>query len=464
MLTRISPDLLHQRAARARAESRLRRWADEPGVDHWEGTFPSEEAARAWAAIDALARQYVTDGKCATIDRARAKALTDLVAGNATITTVLTVTVPATALPEPPSSPDEPGRVRAGPASAPPRRVAEGDLVQVTGPGAGEPVLVSRQWLADTATTATVQVATCHPVTGALLDHLPPVGRTTHHVNRADPVDRAVGAGVVGAVAGLVATAGGFGAGAYTPSKAMARRVRARDRRCRFPGCAIAAVFCDLDHVRPWPAGPTHDTNLLTVCRRHHRIKQRPGWAVTLTPDGVTTWTDPTGRIRTSHPVNALTSVVLTGPAGTTPPPSTSRARTVIPDGPHSELEFRLEHHRAPPPGQPPPPPPTWRDDHGTRHTVDLLPDRRDHHPAPPHQARLPHPSRRHSATTTTTRPRSDQPAHDPIWPGRGSRPDRTPSPRAGCADPRAGIRAGHRPAVGRKGRAATRRGHSSAW
>ena len=99
VLTRISPDLLHQRAARARAESRLRRWADEPGVDHWEGTFPSEEAAQAWAAIDALARQYVSDGVCSSIERARAKALTDLVAGNATIDTIITVTVPAAAVP-----------------------------------------------------------------------------------------------------------------------------------------------------------------------------------------------------------------------------------------------------------------------------------------------------------------------------------------------------------------------------
>ena len=56
VLTRISPDLLRQRAARARAKCGLRRWADEPGVDRWEGTFPSEEAARAWAAIDALAQ------------------------------------------------------------------------------------------------------------------------------------------------------------------------------------------------------------------------------------------------------------------------------------------------------------------------------------------------------------------------------------------------------------------------
>jgi hypothetical protein len=390
VLARISPDLLHQRAARARADSKLRRWADEPGVDHWEGTFPSEEAARAWAAIDALARQYVKDGECATIDRARARALTDLVAGNATITTVLTVTVPAAALPEQPSSPAEPtmeesvtaveGRTH-GPAqvgrAVASTAVEEGDLVQVTGPGAGEPVLVSRRWLSDTVTTATVQVAPCHPATGALLDHLPPPSRSARHVNGADRTirtHRTARLGEADAEPAGLGIAHGFGATAYTPSKAMAKRIRARDRRCRFPGCSVAAVFCDLDHVRPWPAGPTHDTNLLTVCRRHHRVKQRPGWAVTLTPDGVAIWIDPTGRARTSHPVDALTSVTLTGPAGTSPAPSTSRARTLVTDGPHTELEYRLEHHGAPPPGHRPTPPPTWRDDHGHTHRIDLLP------------------------------------------------------------------------------------------
>ncbi len=91
----------------------------------------------------------------------------------------------------------------------------------------------------------------------------------------------------------------------------MATRIKTRDRRCRFPGCTVAAVFCDLDHVRPWPHGPTTDTNLLCLCRRHHRIKQRLGWTLALTPDAVATWTDPTGRVRTTHPANALHTSVL---------------------------------------------------------------------------------------------------------------------------------------------------------
>ena len=78
-LARISPELLLERATRARAQCGLRRWVAEPGVDRWEGSFPSEDAATAWAAIDALAHRYVKDGVCTHIEAARGKALTDLV-------------------------------------------------------------------------------------------------------------------------------------------------------------------------------------------------------------------------------------------------------------------------------------------------------------------------------------------------------------------------------------------------
>ncbi len=111
VLARISPDLLRQRAVRARSQCRLERWVDEPGVDTWHGTFPSEEACTAWAAIDALAQQYVTDGVCERVDRARAKALTDLVTGHATIEVQLTLTTPAT-------PPDRTGTTGTGAATA----------------------------------------------------------------------------------------------------------------------------------------------------------------------------------------------------------------------------------------------------------------------------------------------------------------------------------------------------------
>ena len=78
-LARISPDLLRQRAKRAREACGLRRWVDEPGVDRWEGTFPSEQAAEGWAAVDALARRYVTENRCQRVETARAQALMDLI-------------------------------------------------------------------------------------------------------------------------------------------------------------------------------------------------------------------------------------------------------------------------------------------------------------------------------------------------------------------------------------------------
>ena len=72
-LARISPDLLVERARRARERCGLRRWVEEPGVDRWEGTFPSERAAEGWAAVDALARRYVAEGRCDTVEAARGR-------------------------------------------------------------------------------------------------------------------------------------------------------------------------------------------------------------------------------------------------------------------------------------------------------------------------------------------------------------------------------------------------------
>ena len=97
LLERISPDLVRERAKRARADTGLRRWVAEPGVDEWHGTFPSEDAATAWAAIDKLAHDLVAAGTCTNIEQARGKALTDLVTGNATIDVQVRLTVPATA-------------------------------------------------------------------------------------------------------------------------------------------------------------------------------------------------------------------------------------------------------------------------------------------------------------------------------------------------------------------------------
>ena len=323
VLATVSPDLVRQRAVRARERCGLRRWAEEPGVDAWEGTFPSEEAAVAWAAIDARAQQLVAAGKCFTIDRARSQALLDLVTGSATIQTVVTLTVPA-----PPDGPIPPEPPRSGPSpQAPPSAgpspqgpASPGspgspyDLVEVSIGPRGERALVSRTFVervvSDTGSSGAVR-RPCHPGSGALLD------------DRTSP--------------------------SYRPPPALAVLVRQRDGRCRFPGCHVSARFCDLDHVRPWPLGPTAARNLICLCRRHHRVKQRLGWRLRLHPDATVTWFDPTGRARTTRPVDALTALVLPAPVapvaegaadGSVGTGSSARA----PSTEFSRVEHVLEH------------------------------------------------------------------------------------------------------------------------
>ena len=59
----------------------------------------------------------------------------------------------------------------------------------------------------------------------------------------------------------------------YRPSAGLAEFVRCRDLTCRFPGCEQPAQFCDLDHTIPYPAGPTHPSNIKCLCRFHHLLK-----------------------------------------------------------------------------------------------------------------------------------------------------------------------------------------------
>ncbi len=91
----------------------------------------------------------------------------------------------------------------------------------------------------------------------------------------------------------------------YRPHTATATFVRTRDGTCRFPGCATPATRSHLDHITPHArGGPTHPTNLITLCQRHHRLKHHGGWTLTMTPTGTATWTNGIGQQYLTHPTD----------------------------------------------------------------------------------------------------------------------------------------------------------------
>ena len=174
-----------------------------------------------------------------------------------------------------------PGADPAQPGGSPPRPVNPGKpLVQVFMPfttligkddqpcelvGHGPiPADLAREIAADATLTRLVY----DPLSGTLLDH----GRTT-----------------------------------YRPPAGLADHIRARDVHCREPNCRRRALDGHLDHVVPYPDGPTNDKNLHGCCGHHHRMKHAPGWAVRALPDGRIQWITPTGHRYHSHPYDYRT-------------------------------------------------------------------------------------------------------------------------------------------------------------
>ncbi|MEO3968115.1 DUF222 domain-containing protein [Mycolicibacterium smegmatis] len=115
----------------------------------------------------------------------------------------------------------------------------------------------------------------------------------------------------------------------YIPSRALADYVRCRDLTCRFPGCDKPADRCDLDHTVPYPAGPTHASNLKCLCRFHHLLKTfwtgPRGWTDRQHPDGTIVWTSPSGRQYTTVPGShrRLSITELAAPTGALDLPAT---------------------------------------------------------------------------------------------------------------------------------------------
>ena len=86
-----------------------------------------------------------------------------------------------------------------------------------------------------------------------------------------------------------------IGARTRTIPPALRRALHYRDGGCRFPGCGVR--FGQGHHIEHWAhGGPTTLSNLVLLCRRHHRAVHEEGFQVDQQPDGELRFRRPDGR------------------------------------------------------------------------------------------------------------------------------------------------------------------------
>lgn len=84
----------------------------------------------------------------------------------------------------------------------------------------------------------------------------------------------------------------------YAPPSDLARWVRIRDGRTRFPGKNTPAHLSDIDHAREWQhLGKTEDSNLITLDRPSHTAKTAGLYGDEILDTGVVRITDPWDRV-----------------------------------------------------------------------------------------------------------------------------------------------------------------------
>src|SRR4029453_18498518 len=76
---------------------------------------------------------------------------------------------------------------------------------------------------------------------------------------------------------------------------ALRRALQHRDQGCRFPGCSVRVG--QGHHIRHWAqGGPTTLSNLVMLCRRHHRSVHEEGYGVARDVDGAIHFWRPDGQ------------------------------------------------------------------------------------------------------------------------------------------------------------------------
>ena len=212
---------------------------------------PEELAERPLAALDPEALQVAaTDDR--TMDQTRADLLADM---------LLTASVDA----DPTRTDDGPGALGALRAKV---QVVVPALT-LLGSDDGPASLVGRSPI-DPDTARTLAEVTNSPLERLLTD---PVTGIVHHVDT------------------------------YQRPTRMDRYLRGRDQRCRWFGCTMPAIRCEVDHTHDWAhGGRTETRNLAHLCQRHHSMKQFTPWKVKQLDGGVLQWISPLGNTYTDTP------------------------------------------------------------------------------------------------------------------------------------------------------------------
>ncbi len=280
--------------------------SSEDGLTDWYALLPTERSAAAWSAVESLAQEYRTLDDTLTVPESRADAFGNLLLRNVTVSAQVTLGVPVVAGECPPGLPAG-ERVR----------VERDDDETVIDAYTGEETRFGDldeqtreefSWVElapETDEDVHCEMATVSPGLAVSGTHLPGLGwvsaTTVAALFRSLPLD--VARAVLDADSGTLTS---HTTSAYRPPEAMRELVRVRDGTCRMWGCGRRADQADLDHTRPWPDGETSPTNLITLCRRHHRMKQLGRWRPTLSEDGTLTWTSAAGVTRVTEPAHRI--------------------------------------------------------------------------------------------------------------------------------------------------------------
>jgi hypothetical protein len=333
--TRVAADQVRTAHTRNRRDRCVQVSPGPDGTTTWWAQIPAATSAAAWSAITTLADTYAVEDPSLTTDQARADAFTDLLLTNVRVHAKVTLGIPV--ITDAPSTRPEPAV--AGPPARSTRASTAGTGTRVaadagvpTRPRAGVIVADDDREAAIGCQGLGSEFRISTALTGCELPGLGFIDADTiETLLTTVPLD--VGRALLDARTGtLLETT----TTVYRPPKAVTDFVTIRDGTCRMWGCTRPATTCDIDHTRPWPAGPTTPANLADLCRRHHRLKQRRRWTYSTSPDGTVTWTSPTGKARTTPADHATWPPPATSPPTTQavsppPPPAVRELAAVAP-------------------------------------------------------------------------------------------------------------------------------------